>query len=208
MRFQKADPKAKTKWRFSRLIALFLAVLPAAAVILLISSAVAEEAWEPAGTLGIIAAAVLVAAQLLQIILYPVIQYAQWQYLIAPDRIEIRQGIFFRTHTVIPIARVQYASVTQSALQKPFDLANVQIHTAGDVMEIAIHDCLRSAETPDFLALVQQDIEIVRAEECFPEARPVVAGPDIRRLVVAERIDEPSGQGQQRRGIEDGMADG
>ena len=136
MRFQKADPKAKTKWRFSRLIALFLAVLPAAAVILLISSAVAEEAWEPAGTLGIIAAAVLVAAQLLQIILYPVIQYAQWQYLIAPDRIEIRQGIFFRTHTVIPIARVQYASVTQSALQKPFDLANVQIHTAGDVMEI------------------------------------------------------------------------
>ena len=73
---------------------------------------------------------------------------------------------------------------------------------------IAVHDCLRSAEGPDLLALVQQDIEIVRTEECFPEARPVVAGPDIRRLVVAQRIDEPSGQRQQRCGIEDGMVDG
>lgn len=136
MRFQRVDPRAKTKWRFSRLIALFLAVLPAAAMVLLIGSAVAEEAWEPAGTLSIIAASVLVGAQLLQIILYPVIQYAQWEYLIAPDRIEIKKGIFYRTHTVIPIARIQYAAVTQSALQKPFGLANAQIHTAGDVMEI------------------------------------------------------------------------
>ena len=50
---------------------------------------------------------------------------------------------------------------------------------------VAVHHGLRSAEGPDLLALIQQDIEIVRTEECFPETRPVVACPDIRRLIVA-----------------------
>ena len=72
---------------------------------------------------------------------------------------------------------------------------------------IAVHDCLRSAEGPDLLALVQQHIEIVRTEDRFPEARPVVTRPHIRRLIVPQRIDEPPRQRQQRRGIEDGMVD-
>lgn len=73
---------------------------------------------------------------------------------------------------------------------------------------IAVHDCLRSAGWPDLLALVQQHIEIVRTEDRFPEARPVVTRPHIRRLIVPQRIDEPPRQRQQRRGIEDGMVDG
>ena len=39
---------------------------------------------------------------------------------------------------------------------------------------IAVHHGLCSAERPDLLALVQQNIEIVRTEDRFPEARPVV----------------------------------
>ncbi len=136
MKFQRVDARAKTKWRFSRILALLFAVIPAAAVVLLITSAIAEEAWQPAETLGIVIAVVLVTAQLLQIILYPIIEYAQWQYLIAPDRIEIKKGIFYRTHTVIPISRIQHVAVTQGVLQRPFGLATVQLHTAGDVMEI------------------------------------------------------------------------
>ena len=73
---------------------------------------------------------------------------------------------------------------------------------------VAVHHRLCSAKGPDLLALIQQHIEIVRTEDRFPEARPVVTRPDIRRLIVAERIDEPSGQRQQRCGIEDGMVDG
>ena len=73
---------------------------------------------------------------------------------------------------------------------------------------IAVYHGLRSAEGPDLLALVQQHIEIVRTEDRFPEARPVVTRPHIRRLIVPQRIDEPPRQGQQRRGIKDGMVDG
>ena len=56
--------------------------------------------------------------------------------MIAPDRIEIKKGIFYRTHTVIPISRIQHVAVTQGVLQRPFGLSTVQIHTAGDIMEI------------------------------------------------------------------------
>lgn len=136
MNFQRVDKKAKTKWRFSRIIALIFAVIPLAGLVLLIASSVAEETWQPAETVGIVIAAALVVMQLLQIILYPPIEYAQWQYLIAPDRIEIKKGIFYRTHTVIPISRIQHVAVTQGVLQRPFGLSTVQLHTAGDVMEI------------------------------------------------------------------------
>ena len=136
MKFQRVDPSAKRKWRLSRILALIFGVVPSAGLILLITSAVARETWRPAETVGIVLAVLLLMAQLLQIILYPVIEYAQWEYLIAPDRIEIKKGIFYRTHTIIPISRLQHVAVTQSVLQKPFGLANVQLHTAGDVMEI------------------------------------------------------------------------
>ena len=50
---------------------------------------------------------------------------------------------------------------------------------------VSVHHGLRSAEWPDLLALVQEDIEIVRTENRFPEPRPVVTRPHICRLIVA-----------------------
>ena len=95
MEFQRVDKRAKTKWRFSRIMALIFVVLPLAALAVFFG-----------------------------------------EYLIAPDRIEIKKGIFYKTHTVIPISRIQHVAVTQGVLQRPFRLSTVQIHTAGDVMEI------------------------------------------------------------------------
>lgn len=137
MDFKRVDKKAKTKWRFSRVMALIFVVLPISAAVYTLCDSIAQRSdseWvRPAGT-G--AAILIVAAQLLQIIIYPPIEYIQWQYLIAPDRIEIKKGIFYRVHTVIPISRIQHVAVTQGVLQRPFGLSTVQIHTAGDVMEI------------------------------------------------------------------------
>ncbi len=137
MEFQRVDKKAKTKWRFSRIIALIFAVIPAAVAVLLVFSAIAEdEGSRMPMMIGWIIAGILVLIQLLSIFIYPPIEYIQWAYLIAPDRIEIKKGIFYRTHTVIPISRIQHVAVTQGVLQRPFRLSTVQIHTAGDVMEI------------------------------------------------------------------------
>ncbi|MBQ9902912.1 MAG: PH domain-containing protein [Clostridia bacterium] len=137
MEFQRVDKKAKTKWRFSRIIALIFAVIPLAVLLLIAFSAIAEdEGSETLMIIGWAVAGLLVLAQIVSIVVYPPIEYIQWAYLIAPDRIEIKKGIFYRTHTVIPISRIQHVAVTQGVLQRPFKLSTVQIHTAGDVMEI------------------------------------------------------------------------
>ena len=137
MEFQRVDRKAKTKWRFSRIIALIFAVIPFAAIVLAIFYGIgADEGSETMKIIGWIAAGIIVLVQLLSIFIYPPIEYIQWAYMIAPDRIEIKKGIFYRTHTVIPISRIQHVAVTQGVLQRPFKLSTVQIHTAGDVMEI------------------------------------------------------------------------
>ena len=137
MEFQRVDKKAKTKWRFSRIIALIFAVIPFAAIVLAIFYGIgADEGSATMKIIGWIAAGIIVLVQLLSIFIYPPIEYIQWAYMIAPDRIEIKKGIFYRTHTVIPISRIQHVAVTQGVLQRPFKLSTVQIHTAGDVMEI------------------------------------------------------------------------
>ena len=133
MEFQRVDKKAKTKWRFSRVIALVFAVLPIAALVVFFFNNAGGNEMKMAGW---IIAAAIVLVQVLSIFIYPPIEYIQWSYLIAPDRIEIKKGIFYRTHTVIPISRIQHVAVTQGVLQRPFGLSTVQIHTAGDVMEI------------------------------------------------------------------------
>lgn len=137
MEFQRVDKKAKAKWRFSRIIGLIFGILPLSAVIILICLAISDGDFTDitmfAAWCGV---AVMVIVQLLEIILYPPIEYIQWQYMIAPDRIEIKKGIFYRTHTVIPVSRIQHVAVTQGIFQRPFNLSTVQIHTAGDVMEI------------------------------------------------------------------------
>lgn len=137
MEFQRVDKRAKTKWRFSRIVALILVALPLAALAVFVFYTIGmDEGSEAIIIAGWIIAALIMLFQLLQIIIYPPIEYIQWAYMIAPDRIEIKKGIFFRTHTVIPISRIQHVAVTQGVLQRPFGLSTVQIHTAGDVMEI------------------------------------------------------------------------
>lgn len=137
MEFQRVDKKAKTKWRFSRIIGLIFGVLPISVITMLICLAIADGDFTGITTIvGWCIVAVMVIIQLLSIFVYPPIEYIQWQYMIASDRIEIKKGIFYRTHTVIPISRIQHVTVTQGVLQRPFKLSTVQIHTAGDVMEI------------------------------------------------------------------------
>ena len=79
MEFQRVDKKAKTKWRFwrfSRIMALIFVVLPLAALEVFFGASIAEDG---AGTVvGWIVAGVLVVQQVLQIFLYPPIEYIQW----------------------------------------------------------------------------------------------------------------------------------
>lgn len=131
--FQRVDKKAKTKWRVSRFIGLiFLAIALAPAILVC-------WATDDGGALlilSLICSGVIILLQLLNLIVYPIIEYIQWAYLVDDDRIEIKKGIFWRSHTVIPISRIQHVSAKSGPLQNLFGLATVEIHTAGGVHKI------------------------------------------------------------------------
>lgn len=123
--FTRVDKKAKTKWRLSRLIGLIFLALIAAVLIFTVNNV-----W-----CTVICTAVLLL-QLVNMIVYPIIEYIQWEYLIDDDRIEIKKGIFWRSHTVIPISRIQHVSYKSGPMQNIFGLASVDINTAGGVHSI------------------------------------------------------------------------
>ena len=68
---------------------------------------------------------------IIAIIIMPAIEYRQWRYFIGEDRIEIIHGIFFTKRALLPINRIQHLKIEQGILQKRFDLATVDIYTAG-----------------------------------------------------------------------------
>jgi len=70
------------------------------------------------------------------IIIMPAVEYRQWRYFIGADRIEIIHGIFFTNRALIPINRIQHLKIEQGILQKRFDLATVDLFTAGGTHQI------------------------------------------------------------------------
>ena len=61
---------------------------------------------------------------------------------------------------------------------------------------VSITNCLPFAIGPYFPAFVQKNVEVMGMEKPFPEAGPVVTGPDIKALIVAKGIHQPFGQWQ------------
>lgn len=76
------------------------------------------------------AIAVLVVA-LLWVIVVPLLRFKRYRYLIAPDRIEVIEGVFWVKRTVVPIDRVHQISVSKGPLDNAFGVAKVQVMTAG-----------------------------------------------------------------------------
>ena len=73
---------------------------------------------------------------ILTIIIMPAVEYRQWRYFIGSDRIEIIHGIFFTNRTLIPINRLQHLKIEQGVFQKKFDIATVDLFTAGGIHQI------------------------------------------------------------------------
>lgn len=153
--FTRVDKKAKTKWRLNRLGGLILL-----AVVSAIAVPSVNAVW---CTVCCVAALVI---QLVNMIVYPLIEYIQWEYLIDDDRIEIKKGIFWRSHTVIPISRIQHVSYKSGPMQNIFRLASVDIHTAGGVHSI---DDVSKETAKQICELLKNIVNLKVAEKRYAE---------------------------------------
>ncbi|USS92217.1 PH domain-containing protein [Fructobacillus americanaquae] len=63
-------------------------------------------------------------------------RYAFYHFMVNETDVEIQKGFFFRTHTAIPIARVQNVDLDQGPILRLFKLQQVHILTGGSGHEI------------------------------------------------------------------------
>lgn len=136
MDFQKLDPRAKKMWRTSRMIGLVILAAGFAVSVYLIDQSLRPSHLIDLMPLAILGLGVPVILQFLNFLIYPLVEYRQWAYLITPDRIEIRKGLFFHSIRIVPISRIQHVTVSEGPIARAYHLASVTINTAGGSMKI------------------------------------------------------------------------
>jgi len=72
-------------------------------------------------------------------------RYRSWGYLERDDDLMVRRGLLFHRLTVVPFGRMQFVDVTAGPVDRLFDLATVQLHTAAAATDARIPG-LRSAD--------------------------------------------------------------
>lgn len=142
MDYIKLDRKAITSWRAGRILRLPIWLVVCAAAF------IGGNFLPAAGTIIKILAIVLAVYKIAGIIIYPHIEYRQWGYQIHEDRVDIRHGIFFVNHSIIPVVRIQHITVSQGPINRRLGLYEVAMSLASDNFEIP---CL-SKEVADEIA--------------------------------------------------------
>jgi membrane protein YdbS with pleckstrin-like domain len=94
---------------------------------------------------------------LLTIFVHPFIEYKQWSYCIAEDRVEFTHGIYFSSKTIIPISKIQHLNITQGPVQKFFKLSSLEIYTAGQSHEI---EAIKTSEAEQIVENLNKSILI------------------------------------------------
>jgi len=125
MEFKRLNKKVKAMWRINRLFSFIFPTL-----LMLIIAISTDELWCYIATvlIGLVGIAV--------IILYPIVEYLQWSYHITDEIIEIKKGIFFKTHSIIPVLRIHNVNTYQGPASRMFGLSTLSINTASGTFKI------------------------------------------------------------------------
>lgn len=132
----KLDPRIKNVWRINDGFWIILIALVCTAPFLL---AAMNGDYDVAAIGSFVATAELVVTVVLLVLflgVLPPIRYVRWRYRVSDDYLEIRKGIVWRRHYVIPFIRVQNTDTRQGPIMRAFGLASVTVATAAGEHEI------------------------------------------------------------------------
>ena len=65
-------------------------------------------------------------------LLYVFISFPKRKYAIRDRDVNYQSGVLFHKLTTVPLIRVQHVEISQSFIAKQFNLASLQVYTAGD----------------------------------------------------------------------------
>ncbi len=127
---QRIDAKAVPYWRWSAAIkSIFLLFIPAA-------YHMAQQHWDWPAWITFILLGLVLAYAAYSILLQPEIRWRTWRYEVSEQEIDLLQGVFVKTRTLIPMVRVQHVDTEQGPLLRRFGLSSVTISTAAGSHQI------------------------------------------------------------------------
>lgn len=115
---------------------------------ILIMSYSGEALGEARGTVLLIGLACLVIV-LAYMLMAPPVFYSRYRYKIAEDRVDVRSGILFLRHVMVPIERIHQVEVSRGPINNMLGLGHVNITTAGGTATVSyleIEEAERMAE--------------------------------------------------------------
>jgi len=85
------------------------------------------DRFPPVGamTLGTLIAGVLMAVTI------PRMRYRFWRFALREEELLLERGIWNRVRTVVPLRRIQHLDVSQTVIEREFNLGRLIVHTAG-----------------------------------------------------------------------------
>lgn len=87
--------------------------------------------------MGILALTVLVAVYEL---VSPPLFYRYYRYRMDEDCVEVRSGVIFRSHTLVPVERIHQVEVKKGPILRKYGLAQVTMTTAGGTVDLQYLD--------------------------------------------------------------------
>jgi uncharacterized protein len=72
----------------------------------------------------------------LHIFLFPTLKWKRWRYEVREEEIELQEGVFIRSRTLVPMVRVQHVDTVQGPILRKYNLASVIVHTAATAHQI------------------------------------------------------------------------
>ncbi len=96
----------------------------------------------------------------------PKLRHARYRYLIADDRLEIIEGIFFIKRTLVPIDRVHQIDVARGPLDRFCGVAKVVVTTAGSAAAFRFIEPERAEQIALYLnATIEKKLRAARGPE-------------------------------------------
>ena len=128
-------PRAPTLWLAQSVFGLAIPALLAAA------GALVAGRWGLAAAVPGLAVALVVASWA-----YGRAFFRRFRCRLLPDGLLIERGVWWRSETFVPRARIQHTDVEEGPLQRNLGMATLEVYTAGThVSRLAVHGLARDA---------------------------------------------------------------
>ncbi|GHI01333.1 PH domain-containing protein [Neobacillus kokaensis] len=95
----------------------------------------------------------------LHIFVTPTLRWRSWRYDVREEEIELEEGIFVKTRTLVPMIRVQHVDTNQGPILRRYKLASVVVHTAATAHEIPALEETEAEELRFFISKLARTAE-------------------------------------------------